>query len=969
MDFRPGEEGVQAALEQAAIGLALTASDGHFLWFNEAFRRFLDYPRDELAALTWQAVTHPDDVEATCEAEARIIAGAVESAQLEKRYVGRGGEVVWAGVSTTLQQDATGRCPHFITAVENIDRHKVTEQLLEARIRLAALAGTRTLHELMVATLDEACTLTASEMGFFHFLMADQNTLSLQAWSTKTMRDLCSAKGDDQHYPISEAGIWADAVRQRRPVVYNDYAALPDRKDLPAGHAEVRRVLSVPILRDGRIVAIIGVGNKATDFGPKDVRVVETLADLAWDLAERKRAEDALAERNALVQRRYEALRVLSEIAALPQGDINRQLSQALTLGAKHLGLSIGILAQIEGDRYTILHHTAPPDAGLADGQVFALGNTYCSITLQAQDVVAISHVGHSDYAGHPCYVAFRLEAYLAMPVRIGGRPFGTVSFSSPTAHPRAFDEGDREFMRLLAGWIGGVLERRQAESDIAAANARLRREANRYEFLLKTASDGIHIMDGDGRLIEASDAFQRMLGYESGEMNGFHIRDWDAHFTDAALTEVLANLTTVPTVFQTKHRRKDGSIIDVEINTRWIDFEGGRYLYASSRDITERNNLEEALRKSEERFRFLFNSGNDSIWLYRIDPLTSTPVGHFIEVNDAACRRLGYSREKMLGLGPADIIDPTSPTVSDKLRLLAQADWAVFEQVHIARNGRRIPVEVNARKITFHGEPFLLAIGRDITMRKALEAELRRSNAELEQFAYVASHDLRQPLRMVTSFLSLVERRLEGRLDHDTREFINFAIGGAKTMDHLILDLLEYSRVGRRGPPMEPVSLADVADEAVQNLGMAISEAGAIITVQPGLPTVLGRRSDLIRLFQNLIGNAVKYRTAGRRPEVTVRCRAGADGVTLSVRDNGIGVPAGEKDRVFQVFQRLHTSDAYEGTGIGLAICRKIVEQHGGRIWVASEVGVGSDFRFTLPAEARADRDAAAAEKGPAPC
>ena len=872
-------------------------------------------------------------------------------------------------VRAAVPPDLPGHRLNFTTAAKDVERHGVTEDLLEARLRLATLGGTSSLHDLMVATLDEACALTASEMGFFHFLMADQNTLSLQAWSTKTMRDLCSAKGDGQHYPISEAGIWADAVRQRRPVVYNDYAALPDRKDLPAGHADVRRVLSVPIRRNGRIVAIIGVGNKATEFGPKDVRVVETVADLAWDLAERKRAEDALEERNALVQRRYEALRALSEIAALPQGDIDRQLSQALTLGAGHLGLPFGILAQIEGDRYTVLHHTAPPDAGLADGQVFALGNTYCSITLQAQDVVAIPQVGRSDYAGHPCYAAFRLEAYLAMAVRVGGRPFGTVSFSSPTAHPRPFDEGDREFIRLLAGWIGGVLERRQAESEIAAANARLRREANRYEVLLKTASDGIHVMDGDGRLIEASDAFLRMLGYEPGEMNGFHIRDWDAHFTEAALKDVLAKLTTAPTAFQTRHRRKDGKTIDVEINTRWIELEGGRYLYASSRDITERKHLEDALRKSEERFRFLFNSGNDSIWLYRIDPLTSAPAGPFIEVNDAACRRLGYSRAEMRDMGPADIVDPTSPTVNDKLRLLAQADWAVFEQVHIAKNGRRIPVEVNARKIAFHGEPLLLAICRDITARKALEAELRRSNAELEQFAYVASHDLRQPLRMVTSFLSLVERRLGESLDHDTREFIDFAVGGAKKMDHLILDLLEYSRVGREGPPMEAVSLAEVADEAVLNLGMAISEAGAIVTLQPGLPTVRGRRSDLIRLFQNLIGNAVKYRAADRRPEVSVTGKADAEGVTLSVRDNGIGIPADERGRVFQVFRRLHTDGEYEGTGIGLAVCRKVVEQHGGRIWVESAEGTGCDFRFTLPAGIQADDGAMAAGEGSRPC
>ncbi|HLN23123.1 MAG TPA: GAF domain-containing protein, partial [Patescibacteria group bacterium] len=287
------------------------------------------------------------------------------------------------------------------------------KKLLQARLRLSTVSTSHPLHDLLVATLDEVCDLTGSQTGFYHFLLPDQVTLSLQAWSTRTTREFCHATEEPRHYDIDAAGVWADAVRQGRSVIYNDYPSMPERKGLPQGHAEVRRLMSVPILRDGRIQAVIGVGNKATDYDQRDLAVVEILADLAWDLAERKRAEAALAERTVLVQRRYESLRALNDIAALPPTAAEQQLAQALALGAKHLALPLGIISHIDGETYTVLHHCAPPAAGLTDGLVFDLGKTYCAITVHAQDVVAIPHMAQSDHAGHPCYREFSLETYI----------------------------------------------------------------------------------------------------------------------------------------------------------------------------------------------------------------------------------------------------------------------------------------------------------------------------------------------------------------------------------------------------------------------------------------------------------------------------------------------------------------------------------------------------------------------------
>jgi signal transduction histidine kinase len=241
----------------------------------------------------------------------------------------------------------------------------------------------------------------------------------------------------------------------------------------------------------------------------------------------------------------------------------------------------------------------------------------------------------------------------------------------------------------------------------------------------------------------------------------------------------------------------------------------------------------------------------------------------------------------------------------------------------------------------------------------KERTAELARSNADLERFAYVASHDLQEPLRMVRSYVDLLARRYAGRLDADADEFIRFAVDGAVRMQQLINDLLAYSRVGTRGKEFCPVSCDAVLGRVLRNLGPAIAESQAEVTAEP-LPTVSADETQLVQLFQNLVANALKFRgQAPPRVHVGVQERDGE--WAFSVRDNGIGIAPADTGRIFQLFQRLHTREEYPGTGIGLAVCQRIVERHGGRIWVESQPGQGSTFLFTLPK----GREPQAAEPG----
>ena len=240
-----------------------------------------------------------------------------------------------------------------------------------------------------------------------------------------------------------------------------------------------------------------------------------------------------------------------------------------------------------------------------------------------------------------------------------------------------------------------------------------------------------------------------------------------------------------------------------------------------------------------------------------------------------------------------------------------------------------------------------VLGTYEDITERKLKEEELARSNRELELFAYVASHDLQEPLRMVASYVQLLARRFANVVDDDGRQFVRFAVEGAQRAQQLIDDLLEFSRVGTAGQPLVPVDAGIAAGKALANLAVALKEAGARVDIGP-LPRVLGDESQLVQLFQNLIGNAVKFRGTDP-PVVEVAAQQIGGWWEFHVRDNGIGIAPEYLERIFVIFQRLHNRDAYPGNGLGLALVKKIVERHGGRIRVESEVGKGSTFRFTL--------------------
>lgn len=362
------------------------------------------------------------------------------------------------------------------------------------------------------------------------------------------------------------------------------------------------------------------------------------------------------------------------------------------------------------------------------------------------------------------------------------------------------------------------------------------------------------------------------------------------------------------------------------------------------------------ALTESEKRYRQLFDEMMSGFATHEIIcDSQGVPVDYrFIAINMAFEKMTGLKSENLVGKTILEILPTSEKTWIQRYGEVALTGQpAQFENYSGALDRY---FEVRA----FSPENGKFAtIFYDITERKRAEEALKaqtealaRSNAELEQFAYVASHDLRQPLRMVNSYVQLLERRLADKLDGDTHQMMHFAMDGAKRMDQMLVSLLEYSRVGRKGQPLVPLLSRNGVDEALHFLEPALNEARAKVKISGDWPEIVASRDEFTRLWQNLIGNAVKYRAPDRAPELQITVAPEENGWCFCVADNGIGIDPGQFDRLFRVFQRLQTRDKYEGTGIGLAVARKIVERHGGRIWVESDgLDQGCRFYFTFPA------------------
>jgi PAS domain S-box-containing protein len=688
---------------------------------------------------------------------------------VEEKYLRLDGTAVDVEVTAT-PFGALGK-RMFQVIINDITERKLTQELIRLRLSLMEFAVTHELDELLQKTLDEIEGLTNSSISFFHFVESDQRTLSLQAWSTRTQNEFCEAQGKGLHYPVDEAGVWADCVRERRAVIHNDYQSLPHRKGLPEGHAKVIRELVVPILKGDRIVAILGVGNKPQNFTEKDVELVSYLADVAWEITERKRMETALRES----EERYRTF-----VEDLPIGVYRTTPGSQ----GKHLIANSYYLRMFGYDSLEEL----VKKVNVSDMYVDPAERKSFS-----DNLLANRHVD-------------RTELHLK-------RSDGTPVWGAVTASV-AYDKGGEPYFDCA---IEDITERKQTEEAL-----RLTR------FTVDSVADAVYWIDPQGQIVDVNETACRMLGYTYEELTAMSLTGIDPDFSLAQWPNTWKNIKEAGKLtLEAQHRTKVGRLVPVEVMANYINFGGRELDCAVVRDITERKRAEEeitslarfpkenpspVLRLDADGTVLFANPASEPIleswgcaagqrvpeqWCKvtkevltnhisrtldvdcngRVFSLVAAPIAsmnyvnlyaqditerkkaeeilqmfqysndqasvaifwmnrdaEYLYVNDEACRSLGYTREELLSLCLWDI-DPYYP------KELWDSNWEQYQEdrqgggehietFHRRKDGVTFPVEVFSRHLWLGENEFHVAFVQDTTERKQVEAELRTSEA-----------------------------------------------------------------------------------------------------------------------------------------------------------------------------------------------------------------------------------------------
>jgi PAS domain S-box-containing protein len=502
----------------------------------------------------------------------------------------------------------------------------------------------------------------------------------------------------------------------------------------------------------------------------------------------------------------------------------------------------------------------------------------------------------------------------------------------------------------LLFGNITDITDLKRTEEALKESEAK-------YRQIVETANEGIWQIDADMKTIYVNGKMVEMLGYTAGEMAGRHFFDFMDEEGKTLMNKKLENGNK--RTYGHKFIKKDGEYLHVLVNATPIHDEKGRYSgsICMLTDISERINVERALRKTRKKLEIALENGNIGTWEWNLktnevtwDERTSKMFGisgffgsiqifeNLIHEDDLAFLKFSYNKALQSNL-PFDAIFRSGMHAGE-------SDFISIKGV-ITRDRKGKPA-------------FMSGVCFDVTeMKKGAEQgliklneELLRSNNDLKQFAYVASHDLQEPLRMVSSFTQLLQQKYKDKLDEDGNEYIQFAVEGSKRMYELLNGLLAYSRVQTKGRAFVRVDMNEIVEKVKANLNLVLKEREAVITVRT-LPVIFADESQMMQLLQNLIENGLKF--SREKPVIAISEMVNNGFHVFSVRDHGIGIEPQYFEKIFKIFQRLHRNDEYNGTGVGLAICKRIVERHSGTIWLTSEYGHGSDFFFTIP---RSDND-----------
>ncbi len=956
--LREEEARFRSAVQSSSDIITMVDAQGRILYESPATRRILGYPAGKRVGTSIFDYVHRDDLAAVREAFARAVTGpgTTLSPQFRFRHEDRSWVYLESTGSNQLD-DPVMRC--LVISSRDITERKRTEEALKRRdsileaLNFSAHCFLRNhaISASMPGILERLGR--AADVSRVYILACHDGAERICRISEWTAPGIAPPRGDPQLQ--DPPGRDGPAPLLRR-VLENGQTAIATLQDLHPSDRDVfepqgiRSLILVPIRAEGNVRGLVGFDECRCDrvWTFPEIQALEAVADLIGSGIVQEQMEERLRESSERLR-----FALVASGTSIWEWDICRDRISGLT-DLEPAFRDVAGLHPVTFERFRNLIH--PEDRSRIDEAV------QTTIRSENRD----GSYRDTFRLVLPMEEVRWIEVHAKVVFDISGRAERVIGTARDVTARRQLEEEveihRRQLERLVASQtveLNRTIEslHREIEEREQVERALQKRE----EFLndiFHSIQDGISILDRDMSVLRVN---HTMEDWYAHRMPLAGKKCYEAYHGRGQPCESCPSLRTLATGEPAYELvRKSGPGGEA---TGWLDLYSfplvdertgtlfGVIEYV--RDISDRKRVEDALRESEEKYRSLFNediTGN----------FFCSRAGDILDCNPAFLRMFGFcSLEEARSSSVLDIY--ADPAEREELlsRLEREKRLDGHERLRKRKDGRPIPVIENIIGVFDGGGSLVGTKGYmiDNTERKRAEEALKRSlenleqsNAELERFAYVASHDLQEPVRMITNYAQLLSRRCGGVLDSDAEDFLRFIEQGGKRMQTLIMDLLEYSRVHSRATSFEPTDAGAVLQETLETLKLSIEERRVAVTQDP-LPTVLADPSQLRQVFQNLVGNAIKFGRADVPVTIHISARQQDGKVLFSVADNGIGIEPEYREKIFVVFERLHGRERYEGSGIGLAIVKRIVERHGGRIGVESEVGKGSTFYFTLPA------------------
>ncbi len=774
------------------------------------------------------------------------------------------------------------------------------EKILLTRLYISDLSLTHTLDEIIQVVIDESELFTNSSIGFLHFLSKDQKNLTLQTWSTKTLREMCTAEGKGQHYPVEKAGVWADCIRFRKPIIHNDYNSLPKRKGLPEGHAPVIRELVIPIFEGDSIVAILGVGNKETDYTDDDAQSLIQLSQYAWDVIKSKRTEETLKESE-------ERHRYMFENNPQPMFIYDLEslhFVQANNAYIKHFGYSKDEL----------------------------LSMTLLDIHLK-EDIEAVKQdIEKTRNSSNPTGIWRNVKKT------------GEVILIEIVAHTIFFN--NRIARHIL---INDITKRKKVEDALIESE-------DRYRSLFNNSTIGLYRTTPSGEIILANPTIVKLLGYSSFEelkKRNLEVEGYEPSYSRNQFRKTLEIHGEVIGI-ESSWIKKDGGKVYVRESAKAIKASNGELLYyeGTIEDITDKKIAEEKLINSSNQWQVTFDTVMDAVCLLDNEH-------RIIRCNQAMTELFPEYGRTMLGKHCWEVLHKTKNPLNicpvNKVRASLKRESIEYK---IGDNWFDITVDpIFDLKNGYAGAVHIL---RNITERKEAEEtllllnnQLKALNSTKDKLFSIIAHDLKSPFNSILGFSDLLLNNLQQYSDDKIDEFVGQINHSAKSTLSLIDNLLVWAntQMGHIEYKPENIDLLSVVLETIEQLKIVAKIKNITISFfQAEDFIVFVDKNFLEIILRNIISNALKF--SNHNSKITIYAISINNQIEVSVADNGVGITKDIIPKLFCDNENITTSGTSneKGSGLGLMICKEFIDMIGGKIWVESEVGVGSEFKFTLP-------------------